>query len=417
MKTSQVGVDLIKQFEGFRTKSYLCPAGVWTIGYGHTGPDVKEGMEVKASRAEYLLKQDLIRFEDTINKNVTIKLEQNQFDALVAFAFNVGVSAFTSSTLIRRLNSGEDPCTVAKAELPRWDKANGKPLEGLKRRRSAEVELFCKEPPRPKTGLIEITSIQQTWLKKKPIPSYELPNDEKANVSGVRTYRNCHVLDRKDGHTLLEFGFGLGNWWVFDKHWKGLITDTSMHPYAVDGDLRYLRNFPYFYQRDNGPEGWRQCQTSSIAMCLKYIDTPGINDDLDYLRIVNKYGDTTHREPHFRALAELGVGANFITTADADIVKAQIDKGLPVAAGILHHGTAARPTGGGHFVVITGYDKKSWLVQDPYGELDMVNGGWEKTGPTVGRNIRYSYKNFEGRFCPGGGASGWCWVGFKFLKK
>ena len=119
MKTSQVGVDLIKQFEGFRTKSYLCPAGVWTIGYGHTGPDVKEGMEVKASRAEYLLKQDLIKFEDTINNNVTVKLEQNQFDALAAFTFNVGVSAFTSSTLLRRLNSGEDPCTVARTELPR----------------------------------------------------------------------------------------------------------------------------------------------------------------------------------------------------------------------------------------------------------------------------------------------------------
>jgi lysozyme len=417
VKTSQVGVDLIKQFEGFRTKSYLCPAGVWTIGYGHTGPDVKADQEIKASRAEYLLKQDLIRFEEAVSKSVKIKLEQNQFDALVSFAFNVGVGAFESSTLLRRLNSGEDPCSVAKAELPRWDKANGKSLEGLKRRRSAEVELFCKEPPTPKTGMIDITSIQQTWLKKKPVPSPELPNDEKAIVPGVRTYRNCRVLDRKDNHTLLEFSFGLGTWWVFDRHWKGLVKDTSIHRYAVDGDLRYLRNFPYFYQQDNGPEGWRQCQTSSIAMCLKYIDTPGINDDLDYLKIVKKYGDTTQREPHYRALAELGVSATFTTTADDDAVKAQIDKGLPVAAGILHHGAVSAPTGGGHFVVISGYDSKSWLVQDPYGELDMVNGAWEKTGPTVGRNVRYSFKNFEPRFCPDGGANGWCWYGFRLLKK
>lgn len=415
MKTSQVGVDLIKSFEGFRSQAYVCPAGVWTIGYGHTGPDVKPDSRLERQRAEILLRKDLVRFEDAVKRLVKIKLNQNQFDALVSFAYNLGAGALEESTLLKRLNAGERPCDVAKEEMPRWNKANGKPLSGLTRRRLAEVELFCAEPPKPKTGNVAITSITHTWLKKEPIPSEKLPNDQKAKIYQGRTLRNCTILKREGNHTLLEMGFGLGQWWIFNPHWNGLESKPSIKPYATDGKLRYLRDFPYFWQRDNGPEGWRQCQTSCLAMCLKYLDVPGINDDVDYLKFVNKYGDTTHRAPHFEALKDLNVSAKFITSADDHIVKAQIDKGLPVAAGIFHHGTVSSPTGGGHFVVITGYDETSWLVQDPYGELDLVNGGWAKLSSVAGRNVRYSFKNFNPRFFYGGGASGWCWLSFKNL--
>ena len=205
----------------------------------------------------------------------------------------------------------------------------------------------------------------------------------------------------------------MGKWWVFDPHWRGLETQPSVNSYAIDKDLCFLRDFPYFYQQDNGPEGWRQCQTSSIAMCLKYLDVPGIKDDVDYLKIVNKYGDTTWRDPHFKALAELGVQAKFTISADAQDVKDEIKKGLPVAAGILHHGAYTAPTGGGHFIVITGYGEDYWLVQDPYGALDMVNGGWAKRGAVDGKNIKYPFKYLNPRFFVGGGSNGWCWVGFK----
>ena len=211
----------------------------------------------------------------------------------------------------------------------------------------------------------------------------------------------------------MELGYGMGQWWLFDDHWSGLQTDTSVKVYATEGDLRYLRDFPYFYQRDNGPEGWRQCQTSAIAMCLKYIDVPGIEDDLDYLKIVNKYGDTTYQLTHMDALEELGVYAKFTRSADAYDIKQQIDKGLPVVAGVLHHGTVSRPLGGGHYIVITGYSKDYWLVQDPYGEIDLVNGGWERLGPTVGKNQRYSFKNLNPRLFVSGGSDGWCWLNFR----
>jgi len=415
VKISPTGIKLIKSFEGLSLTSYVCPVGVLTIGYGHTG-NVLAGTKITEKEADVLLKQDLIKFEKAVLNYVTIDLNQNQFDALVSFCFNVGTQAFKGSTLVKRLNNRENPNIVAAEELPRWNKGDGKVLEGLSRRRSAEVELFCSEAPKVKVGLIDITSKFNTWLKKRLVPSVELGRDEKANIYKGRTIRNCFVIDRKDKHSYIEMGFGLGKWWIYDDHWDGLVTKTTIHPYAIDGDLHYLRNFPYFHQKDNGPEGWRQCQTSSIAMCLKYLDTPGINDDIDYLKIVNKYGDTIYRNPHFKALAELGVSAKFTQTADSDDVKKQIDSGLPVVAGILHHGTVSDPSGGGHFVVITGYGRDYWLVQDPYGEQDLVNGGWSSTGAVDGRNVRYSFKNLNPRFFVGGGGSGWCWYDFKRLK-
>ena len=415
MKTSQSGISLIKSFEGLEFYTYIDAVGVPTIGYGHTGPEVKAGQRITLQKAELLLQNDLIVFEKAVEKYVQIELNQNQFDALVSFTYNVGAGALAESTLLKRLNAKEPPCNVAKEELPRWNKGDGgRVLEGLSRRRAQEVELFCGKPPQLKTGTVSITSKTATWLKKQPIAADELNADDKADVIAGRTIKDCTILERKNKHTFLELGFGLGKWWVFDEHWGGLVTVPEIKPYAVDGDLRYLRNFPYFYQTDNGPEGWRQCQTSSIAMCLKYLDVPGINTDLDYLKITKKYGDTTSRYTHLDALKELNVYAKFTQTADDKDVKSQIDKGLPVVAGFLHHGTVTKPTGGGHYLVITGYSKTHWLVQDPYGEVDLINGTWVSTSSVAGKNAKYSFKNFNPRFLIGG-ADGWCWLNFKKL--
>jgi len=413
VKTADPGIALIKTFECFSANSYLCPAGVWTIGYGHTGQDVKEGMRIIETEGVAILKRDLARFEEIVEENVKITLNQNQFDALVSFVFNVGGSAFKESTLLRRLNNSEDPNKVATEELPKWNKGGGRVLEGLKRRRNAELELFTCAAPTLKEGLVDVTAKQLTFAKKFIKPSSELSPNEKVRINASRRIPNCKILDRKDKHTFVELGYGMGQWWLFDEHWKGLTTDTSVRVYATDNDLRFLRDFPYFYQRDNGPEGWRQCQTSAIAMCLKYIDTPNIEDDLDYLKIVSKYGDTIYQQTHIDALAELGVYAKFTKSTNADDIKQQIDKGLPVVAGILHHGTVSRPLGGGHYIVITGYGKDYWLVQDPYGELDLVNGGWTKLSPTAGKNQKYSFKNMNPRLFVGGGGDGWCWLNFK----
>ena len=140
------GKELIKSFEGFRAIAYICPAGVPTIGYGTTrinGSRVKEGMKITSDEAEVFLEQDLKVFEDAINHNVLVEINQNQFDALVSFVYNVGIANFKKSTLLKKLNKGD--YEEASNQLLRWTRAGGKVLNGLVRRREAEKELFLED--------------------------------------------------------------------------------------------------------------------------------------------------------------------------------------------------------------------------------------------------------------------------------
>jgi lysozyme len=140
MKTSPIGIKLIQRFEGMRFNAYLCPAGVWTIGYGHT-KGVKAGQYISYTEAGDFLKQDVARFEEAIGLMVTVPLNQNQFDALVSFVFNIGGSAFLDSTLLRLLNKKD--YAGAADQLLRWNKgANNEELPGLVKRREWERSLF-----------------------------------------------------------------------------------------------------------------------------------------------------------------------------------------------------------------------------------------------------------------------------------
>ena len=139
MKISQEGLSLIKRFEGCRLKAYHCSANVLTIGYGHTS-GVKETDTITQDEADKLLQEDVEQFEKYVDDNVTVELGQSQFDALVAWTFNLGVGNLRSSTLLKVLNN-EDYTSVPR-EMKRWNKAGGKTLDGLIRRREAESLLF-----------------------------------------------------------------------------------------------------------------------------------------------------------------------------------------------------------------------------------------------------------------------------------
>lgn len=139
MKTSLEGISLIKKFEGCRLEPYLCSAGVLTIGYGHTKTAV-EGQNWSQEHAEEMLQLDLEEFENYVEELVAVPLTQHQFDALVAWTFNLGPANLKASTMLRVLNEGkyED----VPYQMQRWNKAGGKVLEGLIRRRKAEALLF-----------------------------------------------------------------------------------------------------------------------------------------------------------------------------------------------------------------------------------------------------------------------------------
>ena len=143
MTISQEGIALIKRFEGCELKSYRCSAGVPTIGYGST-KGVSMDMEITQERAEALLIEDISDFEEEVNKCVKVPLTQNQFDALVAWTFNLGGPNLRNSTMLKVLNEGE--YEKVPSEMKRWNKAAGKTLDGLIRRREAESLLFKDEP-------------------------------------------------------------------------------------------------------------------------------------------------------------------------------------------------------------------------------------------------------------------------------
>ena len=139
MKISLEGLSLIKKFEGCKLIAYKCSAGVWTIRYGHT-TGVKEGDVCTQEEAEKLLRGDIFKFEEYVQDSVKVDLDQSQFDALVAWTFNLGPGNLRSSTMLKKLNNGE--YESVPFEMRRWNKAGGKTLDGLIRRRQAESLLF-----------------------------------------------------------------------------------------------------------------------------------------------------------------------------------------------------------------------------------------------------------------------------------
>ena len=150
IEISDLGLKLVKTFEGKHNTGYLCPAGVWTIGYGHTGSTLGQsspkGMTITDEQIDILLKEDMKRFEKAVLRSVAVALTQNQFDALVSFAFNVGAGALATSTLLKKLNAGD--YAGAAEQFLVWNKATNPQtkkkvaLAGLTRRRQAERHLF-----------------------------------------------------------------------------------------------------------------------------------------------------------------------------------------------------------------------------------------------------------------------------------
>lgn len=147
MQTSDKGIALIKQFEGCKLTAYPDPGtggAPWTIGYGWTQPvdgkPVRPGMTIDQATADRLLKTGLVSYENDVSRLVKVKLSQGQFDALVSFTYNIGSRSLSTSTLLSKLNAGD--YAGAANEFTRWNKAGGKVLNGLTRRREAERALF-----------------------------------------------------------------------------------------------------------------------------------------------------------------------------------------------------------------------------------------------------------------------------------
>ena len=398
---SKAGLSLIKEFEGCRLTSYTCAAGVLTIGYGSTGPHVTPGKTITQAEADALLLKDVARFEKGVDDLINVPLKQCQFDALVSFAFNCGNGALEESTLRKRLNAGEDPNTVAKEELPRW---TNKGLAGLVRRRTAEVNMFCSGGGAATAAkTTDLTATNNTLLKKEPVPSSELEDNEKSEIDKGKAFKGAKVLATQDNHTQVELPYGLGTWWLFDGHWAELDGKEDKPEPAGDGSVNLA--VPYFNQVDNYTQAQRTCNSSSCAMCLAFLMPSKIKGDDDYLRklLTGGYGDTTDHGAQGRLLASYGLKSTWHTNLGFDDLEKEIKAGRPVVIGILHRGSLAAPTGG-HMLVVRGMTAKGdFIVNDPYGS---VNDGY--SGPvTNGNQAVYSRAMLQKRWLPEGAKSGW----------
>lgn len=167
----------------------------------------------------------------------------------------------------------------------------------------------------------------------------------------------------------------------------------------------------YFSQRDSATEhALRMCFSSSCAMLLETLrpgTLTGPNGDDAYLGRVLRYGDTTEATSQIKALQSYGVEATMIRNAGWGTIKAQIDLGIPVPIGILHHGPVGAPTGGGHWICAIGYSDDAITVHDPFGDLDLVSGSYVKSW---GARLRYSKKNLSPRWMVEGPGSGWAMI-------
>ena len=200
MNTSKTGIELIKKFEGCVLKAYKCPAGVWTIGYGHTA-GVKEGQTITKKEAEAYLKQDLTTFETVVSNLVTVAINQNQFDALVSFCYNLGPRNLRSSTLLKQINAGN--FNGAAEEFDRWVYAGGKKLSGLVKRRAAEKALFLQ--PFITTSYKVIATVLN--VRKKPgINNKILKVLYKNDIIEIsETHENWGRLSDKSGWVSLKY--------------------------------------------------------------------------------------------------------------------------------------------------------------------------------------------------------------------
>lgn len=413
MKVSPYGVQFIKSFEGLELTSYQCSSGVWTVGYGFTGPTVGPETKLTQAEADELFAEIIQQFEDQVRERLKVQVNQNEFDALVSFAYNVGISAFSSSTLLKLLNANATREIVA-SEFSRWTKdGNGNPIEGLRIRRAKEKELFLSKPINAALAH-SILAQRDTWLKRKPLPSTSLAAEEKLFVpkGSAHIWDSISIVPGETHYKVTLEAQPDKPWWFYPPHWK-IINDPKPQAEKVyKHPDKLILNVPYYSQRDNAKDPMRTCFSSSCAMLLKYLKPNSITGDDQYISTVFKHGDSTSSSAQLAALEDYGLRADFLQNGGWSAIDSQLTQGIPVPIGILHKGSVTNPTGGGHWIIVIGRneDNTAYVVHDPFGDLDLVNGGYLSSN---GKAKVYSKKNLGPRWLVESQTSGWYIKGYK----
>lgn len=221
-KINDAGLALVKEFEGLRLNAYQDIVGMWTIGYGHT-KGVRRGQSVTSQEAEELLRGDLAEAEAGVENVVKVELSDNQFSALVSFAYNLGIGTLRRSTLLKQLNLGN--YAIAAAQILRFDHAGGKKVAGLTRRRQAERALFL--------AFDELPAVVEVSKKEKPevIPPVVETKTETSFISNVTDSPQVKEIAKTGmsavGNRIAQGGLSAGStgatWGVITGNWKVIV--------------------------------------------------------------------------------------------------------------------------------------------------------------------------------------------------
>ena len=349
------------------------------------------GTHCTIEEAESQFRSDLESAAHAVTSLTKAKLSDHELGALVSFVQNVGSGAFARSTLLRRLNDGELPSKAITEELPRWVKGDGgKVLDGLVRRRQAEVALLDGDSSAP-------FSSTETMIRFSDAAKYDIglarQNDAWRYLYGVAPAEAWDAFQAKLSDEVIE---------EFARRFRS-GDSQGKPPVAQQANTRIL-DVPYYSQRDNYRDQDRTCFSSTNAMAVKFIKPSAIDSDDEYIRTVFTIGDTTIASVQIQALAKYGVKATFRQDAVFDDVRAQINKGIPVPFGWLHRGHVSKPEGGGHWALAIGYTPTGLVVHDPWGESNLISG---VTASSRGEGLHYSYKNLGPRWMVHGN-DGWC---------
>jgi hypothetical protein len=236
-------------------------------------------------------------------------------------------------------------------------------------------------------NLMDDNQVQEDYFLERAATYYNAEPHQKAAWRELE-----HLLDRE----VLE---------AFKTAYRGSQEAPTAKPEVVG----ILLDAPYFYQLDSKTgQGERMCFSSSMAMALDYIRPEVIDGDDDwYLGIVNYFGDSVSADAQIRAARSLGYSASFHMDGTVKDLEALLEDDTPVPIGVLHKGSVDHPTGGGHWVCLVGHDAQDFIVHDPFGEMDLINGGYVATGPTSGMFVRYSKKNLIRRWNIASDSDGW----------
>jgi GH24 family phage-related lysozyme (muramidase) len=442
-KPSQACYSLIKKWEGLHKKrtdgmieSYEDPIGIWTIGYGSIvnlkeGRPVKQGDVINQAEAEDWLNKEVDQKAVAVAKLCTAPLTQSMFDALVSFAYNVGIGAFEESTLRRKLNEGEYEDSAK--QFDRWVKAGGSVLQGLVNRRNDEETLFRREgwpsqgnqnmgfaittPSESSisTGGSSIaTIIVDTFLKQKILGSQYLADSEKVFISkgtviSITDYvpdQHQHIQLKTSSPLTAKDGSGLSPVYAYEPH---IRIDGIQKSEIIKLPVKYRR------QTDNedydifGP-GERQCNLTSNTMLADFLldgelthraSNEGLQEaESAYMRVLVNYGDTTDNDAQTQALKKLGIESYFSYSLSSEDLLNSLKAGIPVVLGVAYKT-------GGHICLLVGHDpeKRNWLIHDPFGTRHGYSDSYDKG--IGGEYDSYSYTIMQKVYWDQGREAGW----------